>query len=320
MTQPAYGKTYPFDGSQEAGDAEWRHLAAAFGDGVVNDVDGTAFKMAASASSRVVTVTLGFCRVQGIIFEPVDATLDVTLDDLTAGHLRCDRIVARYDPTGKSISVIPIIGSDVTTGTPAVPALTRAPGGTWDLPLAHFAGGNGAASTLVKTDDRSWIGADGVVANAAALDPDAPIGTTMLALDTGALWRAVLVGTTPTWVDQDTPTWVDFPLAGTAGTLSAFDTAPLYSKVRQKVKLRGTVQRTTGNLLDTTSTVNAIIGTLPVGCRPASIRRFQVPCFGGGIALSNRLAVAANGQVSVYADGLSMKAVCIDSVEFYAEN
>lgn len=330
MTQPAYGKVYPFVGANQAGNAEWRKLAGAFGDGIINDPTGLAFNAVPSGSDRTIVVTIHELRMRGIDLEEipvsgVDPTTTITLTSPAAGNTRCDRIIARYDPTDPSITIMKVEGSPVTTGVPAPAALTRSAGGTWDMALWQFTGGNVVASALTKLDERSWIGAWIMVKQAATLTDEhagAPVGMHALALDTGHHWTRKSVSGTATWVDEDDPAWAALPLAGGSGTLLAYDTAPLYGKTSGQVQLRGTVKRggalpLISSTYDTDGTQDPVLATLPSGNRPSSTRRFLLPELGGtGFA---RAKVGSDGTVALYSDGVSITAVALDAISFYAE-
>lgn len=318
MTQPAYGKVYPFEGDEQAGDAEYRHMGTAYGDGIVNDTLGTAFAVAPSGSDRTIVVTLAELRVRGIHFEGLTPfTTTITLSAPSAGFTRVDRIVAHYDPTDESISIVKIEGSAVNTGVPAAPALTRASGGVWEIPLWRFTGGTGAASTLAKIDDRCWIAERGLVANQGALSTVAPIGTEMRAIDTGIRYLRKVVSGTPTWVDQDTPTWVAF---SKAGPLTDGGTAPFYTKVGGRVQLRGSLARTSGaDLMAAGAGSDVALGTVPAGFLPSSTRNFAAATSNGPAV---RVSIDGSGNVVLNRGGSDQPAVTIlylDSISYIAE-
>lgn len=330
MTQPAYGKVYPFVGSNQAGDAEWRKLAGAWGDGLINDPTGLAFNAVPSVTDRTIVVTIHELRMRGIDLEAIpvsgaDPTTTITLSSPATGNTRCDRIVARYDPSVPSISVIGVEGSPVTTGTPAPAALQRNAGGVWDMALWQFTGGNVVASALAALDERTWVGAWFLVPKSSALTDQhagAPVGMHALCLDTGHHWIRKSISGTATWVDEDDPAFTAMPLAGASGTLVAVDTAPMYGRINGLVRLRGSVKRSNGNPLissayATDGSQDVVLATLPTGFRPSSIRRFAVPALLGGP--SPRLKVGSDGTVALYSDGSNVGAVAMDGVSFYAD-
>lgn len=324
MTQPGYGKVYPFEGSNQAGDAEWRKLAGAWGDGIVNDGTGLAFNAVPSATDRTIVVQIHELRMRGIDLEEIpvsgaDPTTTITLSSPSAGNTRCDRIVARYDPSVPSISVIPVEGSPVSTGVAQPAALLRNPGGTWDLALWQFTGGNVVASQLVKLDERTWVGAFYVVPTSAALldqHANAAIGSHAITLDNQHEWLRRLVASTPTWVDLDAPGYLAFPLIDTTALIPWDPAYPLlYGKERGWVNLTGAVKRSSGNLIQS-GNADVLLGTLPVGCRPGTQCGFSVMSEGG--AQPVRCLVQPSGKVYLASDGINVQGAALDNVRFYA--
>jgi hypothetical protein len=305
-------KSYPFEvgSGQEAGNAEYRHYGTAYGDGIVNDTAGNAFRAVASAGSRVVTVDLDELRVRGILMEGTSPTVDITLSTPTTGYTRCDRIVAHYDPSDKSIAIVKHEGSEVNTGTPGIPALHRNSGGTWDLPLWRFTGGTGAASTLTKVDERTWIGWEGFAASDAYLPDTAPVGSRFRTLDDGHVWLRQWNGTTVVWVDEDAPDIQDITLTG---SVAASGVAPGMSKLHGVVYGRGSWVRNPAGLFvvggggaDATYS----LGTAPAGFRPLVSRSFIVgrthDSGSGGITV--RLDITTGGVITAAVAGPSTAA------------
>lgn len=329
MAQPAYGKSYPFEAGsgQEAGNAEWRHYGAALGDGIINDVAGGAFNAVASASDRTIVVDLDELRVRGIEFEGVDATETITLAAPTSGYTRVDRIVAHYDPSDKSVIITQHNGAEVNVGTPLPPALHRNSGGTWDLPLWRFTGGGGAASTLTKVDERSWIGWMGAAANSAALPDVAPIGSRFRAIDTSHDWVRQLVTTTPTWVDRDGTSWQNI---GLPSSVVPSGQTPQVTKVGGLVVLRGGIAKQDGTNFEAGGGTGGSysLGTLPAGLRPGTIMAFDVDyAYTTNRAQHVRVTITTAGVMtatvqvpSVTGTPNGTSAFRLDGISFPAEN
>lgn len=326
MTQGSYGKVYPFEGSNQAGDAEWRKLRGADGDGIINDVTGLAFYATPSATDRTISVRIHELRMRGIDLEEIpvsgsDPTVTITLSSPSAGQTRCDRIIAQYDPSVPSINIVKNEGSPVSTGIPAPAALARNAGGVWDMALWQFTGANVVASQLVKLDERTWVGPSYMVPSSAALldqHATAAIGSRAYTLDTGHDWVRKMVASTPTWVDLDAPNYTPFPLAGGAGTLVAWDSAyPLiYGKERGWVNLSGAVRRGNGSALISSAGGDVLLGTLPVGFRPGTQCGFSV--MSEGAAQPVRCVVQPTGNVYLGGDGIAVQGAALDNVRFYA--
>jgi hypothetical protein len=305
-TFPA-GKSYPFDpgSGQQAGNAEYRHMGAAYGDGIVNDVAGNAFAASASASSRVITVNLNELRLRGIHFEKVDDTVDITLSTPSSGYTRADRIVAHYDPADKSVAIVKHEGAAVNSGTPAPPALHRNAGGTWDLPLWRFTGGTGAASTLTKLDERTWIGWQGFAANKDCLPDVAPVGSQFLAIDTGHRWRRMFVSGSPAWVDADAPTIANISLPS---SVAASGVAPGVALLNGVIYGRGSWVRSPAGLfvVGGGGADNLYsLGNLPSWAWPSVGRSFIVgrlnDAGSGGITV--RIDITTGGVISAAVSG-----------------
>lgn len=323
MTQDAYGKVYPFVGSNQAGNAEWRKLASAWGDGIINDTTGLAFNAVPSVTDRTIVVQIHELRMRGIDLEEIpvsgaDPTTTITLTSPPTGDTRCDRIVARYDPSVPSINVMKVEGSPVSSGVAQPAALLRNAGGTWDFALWQFSGGNVVANQLVKLDERTWVGAWFLVPTKAALDDQhagAAIGAHAYTMDTSHHWLRRLVAGTPTWVDEDDPGFTAFPVDTGLGGLAG-GAQPLYGKANGRTKCRGIVVRTSGaNLVTAGSTT--LLGTLPVGFRPNSSRWFTLPSASGsgGIVSVN---VGSDGKVTARGDA-TVLSLALDPIDFFAE-
>lgn len=305
MANPAYGKCYPYENAdQKAYEAEWRHLAGAWGDGIVNAFGGggAAFSLTKSASSRVVTMNLNEFRMRGIHFEPTTSTLDLTLPPVTGTKTRADRIIAKLDPTAKSITFEVKVGAEISSGVPTPPALVRANGGVWEHSLWVARGTNVAASALTYSDQRLWLTQTMKGYGPPSANDELLLGVSdgaqYLDLSNNHTWVLGYPAGLPVWSDQDSLNWVAFPRSGSPGTLVNYVATPLMCKRRGIVYLRGGLARKGGAILVRANS-SLDIGLLPVGYRPELTVNFPVTTtFGGASSGAGRLNIEANGVVN----------------------
>jgi hypothetical protein len=175
-----YGIARPVPGAGGMTDADWREFGSGLGDGIVNSTNpggSSDFQVALSPGDRTVTLNLGQIRIRGVQFRPTptNATTTFTLPDIATGQTRSDRIVARYNPAAADtdkITFIQLNGTAVAAGAAvARPAITRIAGGTWDVPLHLFTGGNVTSDTLDHEDHRIFV-----TSHLHALTPPEPSG------------------------------------------------------------------------------------------------------------------------------------------------
>jgi hypothetical protein len=295
VPQDAYGEVFPFEGDQEAGDAAWRLMAKAYGDGIVNDVDGTSFKIASkSGSDRSFVMNLGELRVQGINFHELDPTIGFTPAAPSATKFRIDRINAVYDPDDESINIVLDQGAEAASaGAATPPALVRDPDDTWALPLWTVrSASTGTASGFVYTDCRQWLGATYLVANAGALDPDAPIGSTALNIANMHRYSRQLVVSTPTWVDLDAVVWTPVP---SISPRVAFGIVPQYAKVGGFVVLKGAWANAASAPFNSGGSYG--LGQLPVGFRPLETVSLITDHGFSSTAIALRVTIAPDGTM-----------------------
>lgn len=309
MAEPSYGQVFPFDGDQEAGDAEWRKMAKAYGDGIVNDLDGLAFGIASkSGSDRSFVVTLGDYRIQGINFTPLEDTVTLTPSAPSGTNKRADLVIARYDFGGQTVTVELDSSGTESAGVPTPPALDRDPDDDWTCPLWQVTGAAGPATGLTFLDLRNWASTVPILAaSAAALDPDAFIGSRAIALDTRHEWMRMRVGSAAAWVDLDAPSWTNINLPGSVGVSGQ---APAYGKVHGVVFLRGGYVRIPGaNFVagGGSSGAGYSLGQLPAGFRPAQPMAFTVD-------YGYTTARAQHVRVSVSSDGTMIAVVQVPDV------
>lgn len=128
------------------------------GDGVDGPAGlGSALQVYGNNSGRQVLVRPGNALIRGEGYQLTGDDLVVTLPANGTGSTRTDRIVVRHDPSlGDSQGQITRIA-----GTPGAgaPALVRAVGGIWDVPLAkvNCAAGYSGIGPADVIDDRQWL-------------------------------------------------------------------------------------------------------------------------------------------------------------------
>src|SRR5215210_1112142 len=324
-----YGNSYPLPGAGGMTDANWRNIASAWGDGLVNSVNpggSSDFSVTPSTSTRTVTLNLGQIRIRGVQFEQTQATLALSIPDIvTAGNIRSDRIVARYDPAAAVADRIVFqfrAGTEVAaTATPPRPGLTRVAAGAWEIPLWLITGGNVAANALEYEDHRVWVGnrlhVNSEPGPNTQLNQGYPDGTQAFHLPRRETWVQTYPGGVATWTNVDRPDWRDITLAG-SGALAAQGTTPAYCRVRGEVRLRGAVRRTAGTALVAAGAV-ADLGTLPVGYRPGATEDWGVGTTFTGGAHGARVYIGTDGVIHVTAPA-DTGWVSLSGVRFYAEN
>lgn len=310
MAEPSYGKVYPFEGDQEAGDAEWRHMGAAYGDGIVNDLTGDSFAIASkSGSDRSFVVTLGEMRIQGINFEPLEPTVTLTPAAPGGGLKRADRVIAKFDLGAKTVTVeLDATGSE-TSGTPAPPALVRNPIDDWSVPLWIVSGGTGTATSLTFSDERMWASpVPMAVTSAAVLDEltDLPIGTCIYAMDTKHEYRRTRVGGAVVWWDLDKPTWLTINLP--SDKIGSAGNEPQYAKVRGAVYMRGTATRSSSvdlNLFKSGGGTGGVydMGSVPALFRPGRTVTWSADRASNSTAIAVTLIVRPTGEIQARVQG-----------------
>jgi hypothetical protein len=326
MANPAYGKCYPFEApaagetDQRAYAAEWRHLAGAWGDGIVWDLDGSGFTLSKSSSSRTITMTLGEFRMRGIHFEPTQPTISFTPTTPTGtGAVRRDRIVAHYDPALKNITFILKEGVAVTSGVAVGPTLTRVDGGVWEISLHTFAGGNDTADQLSYVDDRVWLYPAIFHLGNDTLPNAADYGYGQTLIQNRGDWMETMVrrtsGGVAAWVSADATVWRDVNI-GTV--LKAGSSAPQYQVSRGRVYFRGEAGPVTAPWSDGNGKG---VGNIPAEAAPASSRSFPVflTNISDGVRRMGGLTVNPTGQLTLDINvptGVTVGGVKLDSISY----
>ena len=339
MTNPAYGKCYPFeDADQQAREAEWRHYGGAFGDGIIGPprADGSsAFSLQRSASDRTMTLNLADFRMRGILFEPTQDTLTFTLPAITTGQVRSDRVVAGFNPgpgtvtvgaytlPPKSITFYVKSGTAVASGTSVSrPVVTRTSGGVWEIPLHLMTGGNVAANQLDYEDQRIWLGdimhGNTPPGNNTELNLGRPDGSRFYHLPTGQEWVQTYPGGIPTWSNLDDPPWTDLDIGSGIVTGQA---RPQYRVRRGQVELQGHGLRAAGSVWGPQSTLlEVLVARVPAGLVPAVPHHWVGRISGGAgpnYVGAAPLYVTPIGEVRVtlYA-GMSMAGIWYDPIRY----
>lgn len=331
MANPTYGRCYPYEApaagedDQRAFATEWRHIGAAWGDGIVNATNpggSSDFSVTPSTSDRNVVLNLGEIRIRGIHFEPTQSSLTLAIPAVAAGSIRSDRIVAKLNPTLKQITFEFRQGTAVTTGTPARPGLTRTTGGTWEVPLWLITGGNVAANALTYEDHRIWIGnqlhGNSEPGPNTQLNQGYPDGSQFFHLPTRQTYVQTYPAGVATWTNIDKPVWQDLTLAGSGALATQGSVAPQFCRVRGWVELQGAVRRTAGTPLATAG-VDAILGTLPAGYRPGVSKNWWVATSVAGAAAGGRVNIGPDGVVH-FLPPADTSWASLEGVRFYAEN
>jgi hypothetical protein len=317
----AYGTSYPFPGAGGMTDANWRDLASAWGDGIVNDLGGGSFGLTKSASSRQLTMTLGEFRLQGRQFTPTTDTLTFTPSAPAAGFVRRDRIIARMDPAAGADAITFILreGTAVSSGVAAGPVLSRSASGVWEVSLHTFAGGNVAADQLDYVDDRVWVYPPIFHLGNETLPTPGDYGYGQTLVQARGDWMETMVRRTsagsPAWVSADSTVWRDVNI-GT--TLKAGASAPQYQVSRGRVYFRGeagpvTTAWTDGN--------GKGVGNVPTEVAPAVTRSFPVflTNISDGVRRMGGISVAATGQLTLDLNvptGVTVGGVKLDSISY----
>lgn len=310
MAEPAYGKVYPFEGDQQAGDAEWRHMQAAMGDGIVNDTTGDSFGIASkSGSDRSFVVTLGECRIQGINFEPVDDTITLTPSAPSVGLKRADRVIAKFDLGAKTVTVELDSSGSAVSGTPSPPALVRNRVDDWTLPLWIVSGSTGPATSLTFSDERMWApGSPLAVTTAAVLSEltDLPIGTCVYAMDTKHEYRRTRVGLAVVWWDLDLPNWQNIALP--SDKIASSGSEPQYAKVRGVVYMRGTAGRAAtseGGVFKSGGGTGGVysMGSVPPGFIPGRVVTWSADRASNATAIAVTMIVRETGLITARVQG-----------------
>jgi hypothetical protein len=318
-----YGIARPVPGAGGMTDADWREFGSGLGDGIVNSTNpggSSDFQVALSPGDRTVTLNLGQIRIRGVQFRPTptNATTTFTLPDIASGQTRSDRIVARYNPAAADtdkITFIQLNGTAVAAGAAvARPAITRAAGGTWDVPLHLFTGGNVTSDTLDHEDHRifvtSHLHALTPPGNNTALNSGFPDGTQVFHYPSGETYVQTYPGGVATWTNLDDPPWTDLNIGGGIVTPTG-EPRPAYRVRRGQVELQGHGLRAAGAVWGPYASLSEIlIGTLPASLAPSVPHHWFARVSGG-----SGTNYAGEIKMTLYA-GMGVAGVWYDPIRF----
>jgi hypothetical protein len=328
-----YGIARPVPGAGGMTDADWREFGSGLGDGIVNSTNpggSSDFQVALSPGDRTVTLNLGQIRIRGVQFRPTptNATTTFTLPDIATGQTRSDRIVARYNPAAADtdkITFIQLNGTAVAAGAAvARPAITRVAGGTWDVPLHLFTGGNVTSDTLDHEDHRIFVTSHlhclVPPGNNTALNSGFPDGTQVFHYPSGETYVQTYPGGVATWTNLDDPPWTDLNIGGGIVTPTG-EPRPAYRVRRGQVELQGHGLRAAGAVWGPyTSLSEILIGTLPASLAPSVPHHWFARVSGGSgtnYVGGAPLYVLPTGEIkmTLYA-GMGVAGVWYDPIRF----
>jgi hypothetical protein len=143
----------PFDGvtwtqAQWYRDAFARELSGVYGTAFGT---ATAGDLGLTAAGLTVTMALGRAHVRGAGYERTGTAWSTTLATNTNANPRIDRLVLRRDLAAKTVTPVVLQGTPAVS--PAVPALTQAEDGVWELPLHRWQTPGGSGTTLTNIVD-----------------------------------------------------------------------------------------------------------------------------------------------------------------------
>lgn len=317
----------PANGVGGFADTDW---ADRFGaqDGIIEDYDGHAFDMTLLNGSNEAQFNPAKISVNGYTLT-VLATDRVSLPAPASGS-KTYHIGVLYDPAlNVPVPVTQPDGSVLQTATAAGPCQlvaydTTVPtaGGKRFLIQYSLTRTTGALSGAAIVDRRRWIGAtiDYPWRQPGATpgnEGDYPRGSLRYDSLNKRLMVLTLNNATPpvlAWRDANADGPFDFPFASGFIARNATGNKVTYSKRAGLVKLKGDVQRSSGNFSSELK-----IGNLPTGCRPDAPERFVCKTSGSGGQCEVRVD-PADGAVVVTDNGDTFSWINLSPVIFEAVN
>ena len=266
--------SFPAVGTGGLTDVQWGVMYGAK-DGIIEDYTGTSCSLSRLNASNIARVSTGKVSVNGYV-------LDITSDE----DLYCAPVVVPNPPVTYHIAAMYDPALNVADGD-----LSRSDAGPCRLIISTGAldMSGGKAYTILysltrtssqvlsdseKVDRRRWTGPvvefdvyQSVVSGTTAY----PRGTVRYEQSTSSTSIRTLndAGTALEWRSLSGGPDIPFPAPG---ALVAYSAPATYYKANGRVYLTGTLKRSSGSNLSTGADV--LLGTLPVGARPADSNRF----------------------------------------------
>jgi hypothetical protein len=318
--------SYPAVGTEGLVETQWPYVAA-LGNGIVEDYHTggiAAFPMSLNNTTNVATIGLGKARVDGYIGE-VTAPQDLSVP--AVGSTTTYTIAWQYDP---ALNVADGDASRSDLGPMRLICQAGAldtTGGKQYLVLYTITRASSQALTAAtQVDYRRWVGPvfsmpdyfstapsvgwlDGVPRGSLLFQTNADGGAGTNNISHRGLNAA---GTALTWISFFAETPIAFPHPA---ALVAYDTPAEMWKTGTTVNARGTLRRSSGSNVSTGS--NVILGTFPVGWRPAKMQRFILCALGGDGYC--RVTLGTDGVLTMSPDPASVPIVALDGLTFRAE-
>lgn len=178
-------------------------------DGVLNDLDGGAWKVTANGADKVLTIgrvgdTLA---VRNQLARITDTAPTIDLAGVGtgpgAGQRRNVLTVARLNLTGDDASLVTIAaipGANTSGSNPTTPAPTK-DATVWEVPLCVTREEQGAITNTMLTDVREHIGGDPTLLRPASTFGTRPVGTFGYRNGTPYVRDLAGAGGAPAWVD-----------------------------------------------------------------------------------------------------------------------
>jgi hypothetical protein len=299
--------SFPFSASPILTETQFRRLMRAVGavSGVVaQDPSGTNLRVTASNSS-VVTVQTGEALVDGFYYQN-STTKNLNVPSNAGGaSARIDRVVLRADPVAGEVT------AEYVTGGSTEPSVTQDESGTYEIPLARVTVA-AHATTVGSGDllDERWF--TGRVVPVGGTIYGRPPNRGQLAILGTATAPLIWLGTGTDWIQvypEPAPAFSTLALAsGWTNSGGGLETAG-YTKLRfGLVLVKGSIKATVNH------SDNAVVATLPVGCRPAAGRVFASVVAGVFIQIDVNVA----GSVIFRSPVNSGQSVSLDPIVFTA--
>lgn len=294
-------------------DLIWRDL---FGteSGVINDMDGSAYKVTLPSSGNVVTfgsTSQASLSVVGGFRHRISAgdTQTVTLPAM-GGAARTDIVVARLDLATFTGAPGPVRLTPITGTSTSIPMVDDSAPGVEDLPLWAFTrqpGQTAAQAVVTRLFTR--------LSRVRGVAPGAPLPLTAsldsVAIRDGVEYRRVLgSASVPEWKEITTvaPTVTAFPGAFGWGVVTGYAKPGFFKDSSGVVHGSGAMRSLSAR------SAGSLVGRLPTGYRPNAIEPLQIDATTPSAAV--RFDVAPSGDITlVHAIGADV-AVFLNDMKF----